>query len=231
MLSVKFSVTLLLAGFIIFDQQPLLAQQLQDSQTVYLRTDMHEVLQRSIVPAVLIAGSAVTWRFRNDFRDLRNHYTPGFRHNFDDYLQYAPAALAFSLKAGEGKGNYEMKRAVASYVISGIIMASVINTLKYTCRVERPDGSGRNAFPSGHTSNAFMNATFLHLEYRDRSLLYSIGGYTAATATGIGRLLNNRHWAPDVLAGAAIGILSAELGNYLAWKLFKAHRKTLGVAY
>jgi len=224
MLTVKFSATLLLVSFIIFDQQPLLAQQQQDSQQVYPRTDMHALLRQSFVPAVLITGSVATWRFRNDFRDFRNHYAPNFRHNFDDYLQYAPAALVFSLKAAEG--NYEMKRAVASYVISGIIMASVINTLKYTCRVERPDGSGRNSFPSGHTSNAFMNATFLHLEYGDRSLLYSIGGYTAATATGVGRLLNNRHWTPDILAGAAIGILSAKLGNYLAGELFKANRKT-----
>lgn len=61
----------------------------------------------------------------------------------------------------------------------------------------------------------------MHKEYGDRSPWYSISAFTVATATGISRILNNRHWLSDVLAGAGIGILSTELGYYLADLIFK----------
>ena len=40
---------------------------------------------------------------------------------------------------------------------------------------------------------------------------YSIAGYSFATATGALRILNDKHWLSDVLAGAGIGILSTEV--------------------
>lgn len=66
-----------------------------------------------------------------------------------------------------------------------------------------------------------MAAMMMHKEYGDRSPWYSISAFTVATATGISRILNNRHWLSDVLAGAGIGILSTELGYYLADLIFK----------
>lgn len=111
-----------------------------------------------------------------------------------------------------------MKRTLVGYAFSSAIMAAMINSLKYTTRVVRPDGSASNSFPSGHTANAFMNASLLHYEYGDRSFLYSLSGYALSTATALGRQVNNRHWVSDVLAGAAIGIFSAEVGNFLANK-------------
>ena len=100
-------------------------------------------------------------------------------------------------------------------------MASVVNTIKYTAHVRRPDKSNYKSFPSGHTATAFMAAMMMHKEYGDRSPWYSISAFTVATATGISRILNNRHWLSDVLAGAGIGILSTELGYYLADLIFK----------
>ena len=38
-----------------------------------------------------------------------------------------------------------------------------------TASVERPDGSSRNSFPSGHTATAFMGAEFFRKEYWDVS--------------------------------------------------------------
>ena len=54
-----------------------------------------------------------------------------------------------------------------------------------------------------------------------RSPWYSIAGYTLATATGVMRVLNNRHWISDVLSGAGIGILSTELAYGICDLLFK----------
>lgn len=42
-----------------------------------------------------------------------------------------------------------------------------------------------------------------------------------ATATGIMRVLNNRHWVSDVLSGAGIGILSGEIAYALSDVIFK----------
>lgn len=178
----------------------------------------------SAVPILLLAGSAGTWGIREDVRSFRNRYLPTFRYHYDDYLQYAPVVAVLGLNAAGVKGKNKMGRALVSYAFSAAIMATVVNGVKYTAKVERPDGSSRNSFPSGHTANSFMNATFLHKEYGQyRSSLYSIGAYTAATATAVGREMNNRHWISDVLAGAGIGILSTEVGYVIADKIFKEH--------
>jgi membrane-associated phospholipid phosphatase len=179
-------------------------------------------VKMSIVPVLFFAGTAATWSARKDVRELRNRYIPTFRYHFDDYLQYAPAVTVFALNAAGVKGKHKTGRTLVSYGFSAAIMAALVNTIKHTTKIERPDGSANNSFPSGHTANSFMNATFLHEEYGTfRSPLYSIGAYTAATATAVGRQLNNRHWVSDVLAGAGIGILSTELGYYIAEKIFK----------
>ena len=86
----------------------------------------------------------------------------------------------------------------------------------------RPDGSQANSWPSGHTATAFVGATLLHKEYGlTRSPWFSVAGYGVATATGVMRVLNNRHWVSDVMSGAGIGIMSTELGYAIGDLLFK----------
>ena len=48
-----------------------------------------------------------------------------------------------------------------------------------------------------------------------------IGAYSVATATGLMRIANNKHWLSDVLAGAGIGIITTEIGYLLADLIFK----------
>jgi membrane-associated phospholipid phosphatase len=50
--------------------------------------------------------------------------------------------------------------------------------------------------------------------------------YTIATGVGVMRVLNNKHWASDVLAGAGFGILSTELTYFLLTPKVK-HSKAL----
>ncbi len=169
----------------------------------------------------LIAGGVAMQSSDVGFRRLRNGYAGSFHHDFDDYLQYMPAVAMVGLKACGVESRSSWGRMLVSDAFSAGVMAIAVNSLKYSCRVMRPDGSTRNSFPSGHTATAFMMATMLHKEYGHRSPWYSIGGYTLATATGVGRMLNNRHWMSDVMVGAGIGILAAELGYYLADLIFK----------
>ena len=168
---------------------------------------------------LIVAGLVVQERDRG-FRHLRNDYVPSFRLHYDDYLQYAPAALMLGLKIGGVRGRSSWGRMLVSDAFSVALMAGAVNSLKYTCRMPRPDGSNNKSFPSGHTATAFMAATMLHKEYGPRSPWYSIAGYSMATVTGVSRMLNNKHWFSDVLVGAGIGILSVELGYLFADLIF-----------
>jgi membrane-associated phospholipid phosphatase len=94
--------------------------------------------------------------------------------------------------------------------LSNLLETGIVHALKNTTSRMRPDGSSKNSFPSGHTASAFVAAEFLHQEYKDKSVWISISGYTVATLTGALRILNNRHWLSDVVAGAGIGILSVK---------------------
>lgn len=188
-----------------------------------------EWVKKSTAPVVLFTASAATWGERKNIRELRNRYIPTFKVGYDNYLQYAPTAAVYGLKIAGVKGRNNIGRATLSYAASIGIMGLFVNSLKYTTKVERPDGSSKNSFPSGHTSMAFTNASFLHKEYGLINPAYSIGGYSAAAITGLGRNLNNRHWISDVLAGAGIGIISTELGYFFINKIYKNKGDNLGM--
>ena len=145
-----------------------------------------------------------------------------FKTRIDDYTQYFGPAVTLGLKIGGVEGRSDWGRLLASSAMSYGIMAILVNSIKYTSKEMRPDGSSANSWPSGHTATSFAGATILHKEYGlTRSPWYSIAGYGVATATGVMRVLNNRHWVSDVLSGAGIGILSTELAYALSDILFK----------
>jgi len=78
--------------------------------------------------------------------------------------------------------------------------------LKLTINEQRPNGSGNDSFPSGHTSAAFQGAAFIQKRY---GWPYGIPAYAAATFVGYSRVQSNQHHIKDVIAGAAIGTLSS----------------------
>lgn len=130
----------------------------------------------------------------------------------DDILQYAPLAGYVCLDyIGVPSRRSLTDRAVVG-VTAVIIYAAVTNTVKYTVREPRPTGSKRNSFPSGHTGTAFLGAELLRQEYGPWA---GLAGYAVATGVGVMRILNGSHWLNDVLAGAGIGILSAQAGEWL----------------
>lgn len=69
----------------------------------------------------------------------------------------------------------------------------------------------RHSFPSGHTSKVFAIATTLSHELKEEAPWIPFVAYPLATWTGVTRVLDQKHWLTDVVAGAALGILSARL--------------------
>ena len=166
--------------------------------------------------------SAGTFSFDGGMRQLRYNALPGFSFPYDEYLQYSPAIVMLGMKAFGYESRTDWGRMIVSDAFSAVLMTGVTAGLKYTVCRPRPDGSGDDSFPSGHAATAFLTATLLHKEYgRTRSPWYSVGGYVTATATGLSRIINNKHWLSDVLTGAGIGILCGELGYYFTDLIFK----------
>ena len=83
--------------------------------------------------------------------------------------------------------------------------------VKYLAHETRPNGADNLSFPSGHTAQAFLAASIVHTEFRDKSQWYGVGAYTIATSVAALRMINDKHWQSDVVAGAGFGILSAHL--------------------
>jgi PAP2 superfamily len=145
---------------------------------------------------------------------------PRFHTTVDDYLQYSPALAVYGLNAVGIKGKNNFRDRTLIYLTANAMMGITVQTIKAITKVPRPDGFGTNAFPSGHTATAFLGAEFLHQEYSDKSPLYGAGGYLLATATGILRMYNNRHWMRDVIAGAGYGMISTKLA-YITYPYIK----------
>ncbi len=185
------------------------------------RLTSKEWFKETSVAVPLTVGGVVMEFAKQPFNDLRNAYIPHFRRHYDDYLQYAPAVLLLGLKIGGVKSYSSWGRMLTADAFSVAIMAIVNNGLKYTVKSQRPNSHEKNSFPSGHSATAFMTATMLHEEFGRRSPWYSVAGYTLATVTAYSRLMNNRHWISDVMTGAGIGILSTEMGYWIAGLIFK----------
>ena len=160
--------------------------------------------------------------FRQNTGDNRHTLVTDFKTEIDNYTQFFGPVMATGLKIAGVEGRSDWGRYLASTTMSYGFMALFVNSIKYTAKEMRPDGSTRNSWPSGHTATAFVGATILHKEYGlTRSPWYSVAGYGVATATGVMRVLNNRHWVSDVLSGAGVGIMSGELAYAMSDLIFK----------
>ncbi len=155
------------------------------------------------------------------FRHLRNTYLPQFKNTADNYLQYAPMAVMLGLKAAGVESRDSWGRMIVSSAFAHGLMTGTTSAMKYSWKIMRPDGSSRNSFPSGHTATAFMSATLLTREYGHKSPFIGIGAYSVATATGLMRMANNRHWLSDVLTGAGVGVITTNVAYLLADLVFK----------
>ncbi len=185
------------------------------------RLSASRVNQMIYVGVPLLVGSVIVKGQDSHFRGLRNEYLGRFDNHADNFLQYSPAAVMLALKAAGVQSRSSWGRMMTSDAFSAATMASVVNILKYSTDVMRPDGSNANSSPSGHTATAFMTATMLTKEYGHKSPWIGIGSFAVATSTGFMRMANNKHWLSDVLTGASVGILSTEVGYFLADLIFK----------
>ncbi|EES07505.1 hypothetical protein BDA96_04G312600 [Sorghum bicolor] len=114
----------------------------------------------------------------------------------------------------------------ANPILAGLVAGLVLDLIlvglvKVVVRRPRPDYNAKDmyvavaadhwSFPSGHSSRAFLVASFLAAAgFRPREALF-----LWATATSASRVLLGRHYVLDVVAGACLGVFEAWLSNLL----------------
>jgi len=134
-----------------------------------------------------------------------------FAHDFFKFGSYLgqlytllPAAMTV-YAVGRAKDEPKVSHVGMDLLQSLAVAEAIVNALKYTTRRERPDGSGRNSFPSGHAADTFAFATALerHLGWKGAVPAYIFSSYVA-----ISRLPDNRHWLSDVVFGSTVGIIA-----------------------
>lgn len=113
-----------------------------------------------------------------------------------DVLRFAlPAgAMAGELWRGDPQGAWQLGR-------SWLATVAATEALKRATHVERPDHSDDASFPSGHASNAFAAATFMH---RRHGFDEAWPWYLAATYVGWTRVHVHRHRWVDIAGSAAL---------------------------
>lgn len=196
-------------------------KELLGSDTIKTTQEYKLSYKQLIVPSTLILYGTIEMLMAPNKGLLNNAVTNKViarnpdKFEIDDVSQYVPMASVYALNLLGIKGEHNFKDRTIILGLASLIVATSVNTMKYTVREQRPDKSTYNSFPSGHTAVAFMGAEFLRQEYKNVSIWYGILGYTIATGTGALRVYNNRHWVGDVFCGAGIGILSTKLAYWL----------------
>ena len=145
-----------------------------------------------------------------------------FAHDLARVMRHVPVAAAAGVVVGYAAGAVSdrpglkdaSRRVGASMLVAGIATAGI----KVVVGRVRPDESasetdtyqpfsGHGSFPSGHAALAFAAATALDRETRAGWVPWV--AYPIAGLVGWSRVLEDRHWASDVVAGAALGTFLA----------------------
>lgn len=137
----------------------------------------------------------------------RSFVSDTFRTHVDDYIHYVPILTMYTADLFHVPAKNTVWNQTKFLIMSEAITSGIVWGLKIGLGIQRPNNGTYNAYPSGHTSQAFVQSQVLYNEFRDTAPLLASSGFLFAISTGALRVLNNRHWVPDVLLGAGIGML------------------------
>jgi hypothetical protein len=176
----------------------------------------------------VLGGYALLTTMDEGMRDVMTHHRSDASNTLSSFTRhmgqpevYASAGLgmvAVGLVSGNDKIRDAGIRVSRSLALTGV----VVTVAKLTAGRSRPsrDGSdaddfrpfsGQTSAPSGHSAMAFALATSLSEELGNRYATAVL--YTMAAGTAWSRVNDNVHWFSDVVAGAAVGVVSAKFMN------------------
>ena len=146
----------------LFAQYNLVHDTIKKSTTQELKFSTKQL----IVPTILFTYGIVA--IESDYlklinTELRNELKENIdeKITIDDFTQYLPAASVYLLNNVGIAGKHNLKDRSIILATSYLLMTGSVTGLKGLTKIERPDGSANNSFPSGHTATAFSGAEFL----------------------------------------------------------------------
>jgi membrane-associated phospholipid phosphatase len=140
----------------------------------------------------------------------------GGRHDFfragatlGDGVEQSAFALGMYI-IGRASRNARVGALGADLVDAQIVNGVLTQGLKAAVDRRRPTGS-KHSFPSGHTSASLATASVIeqHYGWKVAAPFYALGGYVS-----LSRMVDNQHWASDVIFGAAVGIVSGRAASF-----------------
>lgn len=202
---------------------------------------------KSVLPKAALSigyAGAVYLVYQKADRSIQHEWQEGKSHIQSDIAHnVSPLGLGVTNWAASGittglaylTKNTRLQRAGMLWMGSLALNDLTTNTLKNRFQRYRPstgmpynsfDGPGgrhlNRSFPSSHTSTAFTTATIFASVYNDKKWVAPFA-YGMATMVGLSRVYDNAHWASDVMAGAAVGFLSAKAMLLIDKKLAAHH--------
>lgn len=189
-----------------------------------------------------VAGAGVLLYSKDpEIRDfVREHHTAAggdfFRYGFEPWGSglYPVPLLGCMYLTGRLAHNDRISATALTAGKAALISALFVNITKQLMHRHRPyqDNPANYAgwhgpfsdwryasFPSGHSAFAFSIAAVLASEYRETGWV-PVAAYAVAAGTAFSRIYRDKHWASDVFAGSALGIVT---GRFL-WKKNRAVR-------
>ncbi len=154
-------------------------------------------------------------RNRTDARDNASKY---FFEPLGSGIITIPLSVGF-WAVGELSDNQRAARVGLTSIKAMAITAVFTYAIKYATQRHRPHDNdppdpgiwegpfgsySSTSFPSGHSSMVFAVAAVFASEYRDK-LWVPIISYTLASFAAVSRVYDDKHWASDVIFGAALG--------------------------
>jgi len=117
-----------------------------------------------------------------------------------DITQLLPGAFALTsnLVIGDREG-------LKQFAYAGATTLLATHGLKEIVDKTRHDDSADNSFPSGHTSASVLGAAYVWQRYGAK---WGAPASLLAVYTGVSRIQGQKHFADDVISGAAIGLIS-----------------------
>lgn len=165
--------------------------------------------------ALILWGDQPIYDFTNT---IHTNSRDIFFRNAEPLGNYYPimALSAFMIKGLVYREDYSIETSLIA--AEAILLSTLtVQVVKNTVGRSRPNPYGTttphdfkgpffkgNSFYSGHTTEAFSVASVFAYRYRDTKWV-PVLAYGLATIAGLERIYDNRHWASDVLMGAATG--------------------------
>tara|TARA_B100001123_G_C15326440_1_gene1029682 strand:+ start:67 stop:780 length:714 start_codon:yes stop_codon:yes gene_type:complete len=136
------------------------------------------------------------------FSQEQGFMSDGFSHQLDLYGgRWAYPVLIGMSCLTPGSKSERVERLKLSFSAVGVTAMTTWLIKGITSR-ERPNGSDKRSFPSGHTSGSFTVAAVVEELYSKNA---GSAAYLLAALVGAHRIHDDKHWLTDVIAGAALG--------------------------